>query len=68
MTLNSFPKTRPIVRALRPGSTVIIGSTSYAPETSDYSGTTLRRLDEPTVVEYFTWQDITLLRESGRWR
>ncbi|KPN64759.1 Integrase core domain [Aliiroseovarius crassostreae] len=68
MTIFPLPKTRPIVRALRPGSTVTIGSTSYAAEASDHSGTTLRRLDEPTVVEYFTWEDIALLRANGRWR
>lgn len=53
---------------MQPGSTIRIGDIAYAPEATDYRGTTLRRLDQPDVVEHFTWEDVALLRADGRWR
>lgn len=68
MTFHSMPRSRPIMRALLPGSTIKIGEIAYSPETTDYRGAILRRLDQPEVVEHFTWEDIALLRQDGRWR
>lgn len=68
MTFHSIPTSRPIMRSLLPGSTIRIGDIAYIPEATDHRGTTLRRLDQPDVVEHFTWEDVALLRADGRWR
>lgn len=68
MTIPSIPISRPILRSLRPGATVRIGSTYYTPEVSDYSGTTLRRLDQTEIAEFFSWEDVAKLRASGQWQ
>lgn len=68
MTFHSIPTSRPIMRSMPPGSTIKIGDIAYAPEGTDYRGTTLHRLDQPEAVEHFTWEDVALLRADGRWR
>lgn len=68
MTFHSLPTSRPIMRSLQPGSTVKIGEIAYSPEATDYRGAILRRLDLPETVEHFSWEDIALLRQDGRWR
>ncbi|MFC3059730.1 hypothetical protein [Paenirhodobacter populi] len=68
MTFHSVPTSRPIIRSLRPSSTIKIGEIAYSPEGADYHGTMLRRLDQPEVVEHFTWEDVAALRAEGRWR